>query len=1105
MRVRLLLVLPPLFLLSALLVAADPVKDPDLPDGTDKATKQMAAFNVPKGMKVELFAAEPKVLSPVAISVDDKGRVYAAEVHRLGRGVVENRDNPAFKFSFFLDDDLQIQTPADRLKAYEKHQARVPGGMDWYTKYGDQVRRLEDSDGDGKADKSTVFAGGFNRPLDGIMAGVLAHNGDVYVTDIPSLWKLTDTENKGVADKRDELLTGFGPNIAFFGHDLHGLIVGPDGRLYFSVGDRGFNVTSKEGKKFVGPRTGGVFRCDMDGRNLEVVHRGLRNPQELAFDQFGNLFADDNNCDKGDHGRLVYVCDGGDSGWNMAYQTILDPYLTGPWHAERMWHLPHVGQPAWIVPCVGSIGTGPSGFLFTSGSSLPDRYKNAFLMCNYTGNGGLEAWKVKPQGAGYEIVDYHDFLKPIRATDVELGPDGKLYISDYVDLNWSGASAGGRIYTAFDPAKLETTPVKEMKQLFADGFGKTTTAEQVKLLEHPELKVRQRAQFVLAEKRAMAELTKVAKESRDPLARLHGIWGLWQISRKDLKVLPAVAELLTDDDHEVRAQAAKVVGDRRYEPAAEALLKLLTHPSARVQYFAAQALGQLKHKPAVDPLFALLKANGDADPFLRHAVVTALARIGDTGAMATRGKDPSAAVRMGAVLALRKLGDNRVSAFLGDADVLVRAEAARAINDLPLESEQPKLAATLSDDTTAKSDPLARRALHAAYRVGGPDNARAVFRVVTNPAYSAPVRAEALACLKQWAEPTPRDRVNGFWRPLDKRDGKVVAEVVENGLPDLLGKTSGRLQSDAIGLVAALGVKADEGQFETWAADAKQDVNLRAAALRFLATRKAKGFDAAYAITVKDGSPALRATARELYAEVDPEKALAPLLAVLNDLKAPTLERQRALAAVGKMMGGSAEIDAWAERLAAGTVPEELVVDVWDVLKANGSAKRNPMRQAFEAKLPNDPVGRFAVSRTGGDAERGKEIFFNHTAAQCVRCHKAGESGGIAGPELNGVVKRNPDKTRDHLLESLVKPNAKIAAGYAGITITKLDGNVVAGILMKVADGDYEVKLPDGKLVTVKKADIDTKTDPVSAMPAVDKALTHREMRDLIEYLMTLN
>ncbi|HEY3789099.1 MAG TPA: hypothetical protein VGL71_09600, partial [Urbifossiella sp.] len=270
--------IPPLALLFLLLPLSAIADEPTvpLPDGTAKAKQHMAGFRIPKGLKVELFAAEPMLASPVAISVDEKGRIYVAEEYRLGQGAAENRGNPAFDFSFWLNDELQLRTLDDRLKMYKKWSARLPGGFDYFTRHADQVRLLEDTRGYGQADKSTVFAGGFNEPLDGLGAGVLVRDGDVYYTCIPNLWKLKDTRGTGVADVRTKLLTGFGVNCAFYGHDLHGLIFGPDGKLYFTVGDRGFNVTSKEGKNFPGQRTGAVFRCDPDGSNFEVVMRGLR-------------------------------------------------------------------------------------------------------------------------------------------------------------------------------------------------------------------------------------------------------------------------------------------------------------------------------------------------------------------------------------------------------------------------------------------------------------------------------------------------------------------------------------------------------------------------------------------------------------------------------------------------------------------------------------------------------------------------------------------------------------------------------------------------------------------------------------------------------------
>jgi len=1083
--------------------------EPDLPDGTAKATDHMAGFRLPKGLKASLFAAEPKLSSPVAIGLDEQNRVFVAEEYRLGRGVAENRNNPAFQFSFLLDDDLQVQSPADRLKLFKKHADRFPGGFEWFTKHSEQVRRLEDTDGDGKADKSTVFARGFNDPLDGLAAGVLARDGDVYLTCIPNLWKLRDTKGTGVADEKTALLTGFGANVAFFGHDLHGLIFGPDGKLYFSVGDRGFNVTSKEGKTFAGPRTGAVFRCDPDGTNFEVVMRGLRNPQELAFDQYGNLFADDNNCDKGDFARLVYVVEDGDSGWNMAYQTIPAPYTAGPWFAEKMWHLPHPGQPAWIVPPVGKIGTGPSGFLFTSGTSLPGRYANSFIMCNYAGGQGLEAFKVTPKGAGFEIADYHDFLKPIMATDAEFGADGKLYVSDFVNLDWSGKSLGGRIYTVADPEKLKDPVVVETKKLFAEGFKQRTPEDLAKLLGHPDQKVRLRAQWALAERglNAIPVFGTVAKQSPDQLARLHAIWGLGQVARSHGVALASVSAHLSDPDAEVRAQAAKALGDASRGGADPKLLALLADPNPRVKFFAAQTLGKLKHKPAVPALFQVLAENKDADPWLRHACVAALARIGDADAVAAKATDPSASARLAVVLVQRRLGDKRVAALLTDADPLVRAEAARAVHDLPMTDLYPQLAKLLPKLSAATDDDAtARRAIDAAFVLGTADGAALVLAAATGPALSPAVRAEAVSALKDWSDPPQRDRVIGFWRPLDKRDPAVVRGVVGPGFEKLLGSASGSLLTDAVGLIGPLKLDVSEATLGGWVADAGKDVPVRVAALRVLADRKAKGLSGSVAAALKDAAPLLRAEARDVLAAVEPMKAVELLTKVLDDDSAAVAERQRAVAALARVKTPDAGrlLDAWLAKLTAGGVPGALQLDVLEAVRAAPSPARDKARAAFEAALPGGPFAKFAVSLTGGDAARGRDIFVGHAAAQCVRCHVVEGNGGNAGPDLSKVATRYPEKTREFFLESLLNPGAKIAPGFGTVTLVLADGRTVTGVLAAEDKKALTLQTPDGKKEAIPVGDVERRSAPTSPMPAVDRALTPREVRDLVEYLATL-
>ncbi|HKB34905.1 MAG TPA: PVC-type heme-binding CxxCH protein, partial [Gemmataceae bacterium] len=444
--------------------------EPRVAPASKEALAAMKRLRLPKGLAVDLYAAEPLLANPVCFCFDEKGRCYVAETFRLHAGVTDNRGHMNW-----LDDDLAARSVADRLALYRKFlRDRVKD----YEKEHDRVRLLLDTDGDSKPDKAVVFADGFHRAEDGIGAGLLARKGKVYYTCIPDLWRLQDTDGDGKVDIRESLSTGYGVHVSFIGHDMHGLRLGPDGKLYFSIGDRGLNVRTKEGKRLFHPDTGAVLRCDLDGANLEVVATGLRNPQELAFDDFGNLFTVDNNSDSGDQARLVYVVEGGESGWHIGYQygsRIHDERSRmgnrGPWNYEKLWHLKHDGQPAYIVPPLAHIAAGPSGLCHYPGIGLGERYAGHFFLCDFRGEaGGSGVWSfaVKPKGAAFEIADAHQFVWSVLATDCGFGPDGAFYISDWVQ-GWD-LTGKGRIWKVTDPDNIKKPAVAEAKKLLAEGF-----------------------------------------------------------------------------------------------------------------------------------------------------------------------------------------------------------------------------------------------------------------------------------------------------------------------------------------------------------------------------------------------------------------------------------------------------------------------------------------------------------------------------------------------------------------------------------------------------------------------------------------------------------
>ena len=338
---------------------------PDVAPASPEAATNLKRISLPKGFKLDLWAAEPMLANPVAFCLDEKGRVFVAETYRYRTSTLDIRH-----YMFMLEDDLACRTVQDRVEMSRRNFGPQFEELGIETEV---IRLLEDRDGDGKADFSSIYADKFDSVLDGIASGVMARKGKVYFTNIPHLWELEGIDEQGKAKRRESMSYGYGVRFSFTGHDMHGLAIGPDGKLYFSIGDRGATVVTKELNLLPYPDEGAVFRCNLDGTEMEVVHRGLRNPQELAFDNYGNLFTGDNDFDHGDEERLVYIVEGADSGWRVGYQHAPLGFDLVPWKYEHIWISHNSRQADYngvaVENPIEDIGVRPTAYLPRSATS----------------------------------------------------------------------------------------------------------------------------------------------------------------------------------------------------------------------------------------------------------------------------------------------------------------------------------------------------------------------------------------------------------------------------------------------------------------------------------------------------------------------------------------------------------------------------------------------------------------------------------------------------------------------------------------------------------------------------------------------------------------
>ena len=518
----------------------------------------------PNGLVFQKWSGAINVPDPVACTVDPKGRVYVSATTRRKVGDLDIREH-----TVWVPDDVSFTSVEDKKAFYHSELApgkmRSPrggltdrnrdGSIDWkdLTNTTERIYQLRDTDGDGTADKMTVFAEGFNTEVTGIAAGVLYHDGWVYATITPDLWRLKDTDDDGVADVREVVAHGFGLHIGYAGHDMHGLSVGPDGRIYWSIGDKGVNAVSREGRRYYHPNEGCVLRVEPDGSGFEVFAHGLRNPQEPVFDELGDLFAVDNDADfKGEMERFVFVPEASDSGWRNNYQ-----YMGGktPWMRERLSEPRWDGQAAYLFPPLAPSTNGPAGFKRDPGTALSDELRGMFFLNEFP-SGHMRGFRVEPDGASFKRGTVELLHQGVMGIGLSWHPDGSLFFAD-----WAGGyplDSLGAVWRADVPGAAETPKRKETLALLSAGFSARPAAENVALLSHADQRVRQGAQLALAARGESAALLAAARKTDGTLlSRIHGIWGCGQLLRKQKLAASEVLPLLRR--HRSRHDAAEEV------------------------------------------------------------------------------------------------------------------------------------------------------------------------------------------------------------------------------------------------------------------------------------------------------------------------------------------------------------------------------------------------------------------------------------------------------------------------------------------------------------------------------------------------------------------
>ena len=977
------------------------LKNIPIPD----AELERKTFIVPEGFEVNLYAADPQIAKPIQMNFDAEGKLWIAS----------SSVYPHIK----------------------------PG-----EKANDKILVIEDRNGDGRADRTSVFADDLLIPT-----GVVPGDGGAYVVNSTELLHLQDVDGDGKAERRRVILSGFGSEDTH--HLLHTLRWGHDGALYMNQSIYiHSHVETPYGVKRLGG--GGIWRFRPGTMQLEIICRGFVNPWGHHFDHWGQSFATDGAYREG----INYVFPG-------------SVFVTAP-GAKRFVAGLNPGSPKHC------------GLEIIGGAHLPESWQGNMITNDFRAH-RVCRFVVSEDGAGYASRQETELIKSthgaFRPIDVKMGPDGAIYIADWynpiiqhgeVDFRDERRDhVHGRIWRV----SAKKRPLVKKTQLVG-----ASTESLLAALSRPEEWIRLHAKLQLKARKPTEVKTALAQwlAGMDPKQpgywhdRLEALWVYQCLNTMDTVYL---GELVRAPDHRVRAAAMRVVsqwiedfrlGTGVATPGSEqsSLRRYLqagvvdSHPRVRLE--ATRGWARLKSRESAAEALKVL--DQPMDRFLDFALWQTMRDLKGAWLPAVISGELSIDKQIPHwVFALRAVESREAIPIL-----------MKVIQSRPLDREQ-------TED-----------ALSAIASLGGPGEIGQLLKMALDPqtSISASRQVEILRSLVT----TSRQR-----RIKPSGDLKQVESLIQS--KDI------RLQ--AIGLEASglWKVARQQPVIEAMAADLTQVSSIRAAAIEALAAYGTPRAAAAVEALAAKGRPTEdRVAAVNALTRIAPGRgaklAVKLLQEVPKGLEAGDVIRElNSRKDAGKLLGdalGDGRLEGDVAKLlvravrASGRPSDELITKIRKAggLEDGGWKLDDTLMKTLLASVQKE-----------GQAAAGEAIY-RRQGLQCMKCHAIGGAGGKVGPDLISIGGSAPV---DYLIESLVLPNKKVKENFHSLQVLTDEGKVISGIPVRKTKTELVLRNAEDVTITIPVGNIEESKQGRSLMPdgTVD-TLTRVELVHLVRFLSEL-